>query len=226
MIPEILLTVSLIVYTIFISYATKRTYDWMINKGIKKKDAVYYNRKFVHIFAGGIITLAIPFYSTYFFPLIAGSLLTVITFLSHEKGGKLYWFQTDDDKNDVNFCLMWTLSIVILWHLVDNPWIAIIPPTFMAFGDGVTGIARNSFFKKRFKHPIGNCFMFAICAPMGLTFSFLSGITGMTPWAVLAAGVASIAERYEFGPIDDNVLITATSAIILYLGFQIHNMLL
>ena len=218
---DIPLTILLITYMVFISFATKKTFEWMKNRGIEEKDAIYFNRKFVHIFAGGIVTLLIPFLSTPILPLIAGIIITLITFSSHLRGGKLYWFQTNEDKNDVNFCLMWTLSIVGLWYLIQNPWIAIIPATYMAFGDGVTGLARNMLFKKRFKHPIGNCFMFAVCAPIGIILAFISGITGMTLWAMLSAAASSFLEKYEFGPIDDNILITLSSSIVLYIGFII-----
>ena len=222
---EILLTFALIIYIILISYGTKNIYEWMREKGIEKRDAIYFNRKFVHIFAGGIVTLFIPFFSSPIFPLIAGIMMTLITFLSHLKGGRLYWFQTSEDKNDVNFCVMWTISIVGLWYMLGNPWIAIIPAIYMAFGDGVTGLVRNIFFKKRLKHPIGNCFMFAVCAPMGTILALLSDTKGMTLWAVAAAAVASYIERYEFGSIDDNILITSSSSIVLIIGFYILNMI-
>jgi len=222
---DIPLTILLITYMVFISFATKKTFEWMKNRGIEEKDAIYFNRKFVHIFAGGIVTLLIPFLSTPILPLIAGIIITLITFSSHLRGGKLYWFQTNEDKNDVNFCVMWTISIVGLWYILGNPWIAIIPALYMAFGGGVTGLVRNIFFKKRFKHPIGNCFMFAVCAPMGTILAFISTIKGMTLWAVVAAAFASYIERYEFGPIDDNVLITSSSSIILLIGFYILSLI-
>ncbi|ENO12348.1 hypothetical protein MBGDC06_00044 [Thermoplasmatales archaeon SCGC AB-539-C06] len=54
-IVELIWTIILTIYTVSITFLTKKTYDLMINKGIKKRDAVYYNRKLVHIFAGGFI---------------------------------------------------------------------------------------------------------------------------------------------------------------------------
>ncbi len=209
------LSIILIIYTIVIAYSTKYIYHFMINRNIKKKDAIYYNRKFVHILAGGVVTLFIPFYSTPVLPLLAGLALTFITFFSHEKGGKLYWFQTDQDYNDVNFCFMWGISIFILWTVLGYPnrWIAIIPAAFMAFGDGITGIVRNKLFNRRLKHPIGNVFMAAVCIPLGYIYA---GIGSIAYGGVFAAIIASIAERFEFGPIDDNVLITISSSIVLY----------
>ena len=109
---------------------------------------------------------------------------------------------------------MWGISIFFLWIIFDTRWIAIIPAAFMAFGDGVTGIVRNWFFKKRFKHPIGNLFMVAVCIPIGYVFG---GYGGIALGGVIAAIIASITERYEFGFLDDNILITLSSSLILIL---------
>ena len=55
----------------------------------------------------------------------------------------------------------------MIWALVGDPWLAIIPSLFMAFGDGITGVVRNLVVKKRSKSPIGNVFMFIVSAPLG-----------------------------------------------------------
>jgi dolichol kinase len=221
MFVDLIISSILIIYALLVAYFTKNIYKWMINRNIKKIDAIYYNRKLVHIFAGGIIALIVPFFSSPFYPLFSGIILTLFTYISHERGKILYWFQTDDDINDVSFCLMWGVTVFIIWIVTGNPWIAIIPITFMAFGDGITGIVRNVVFKKRIKHPIGNIFMLAICAPMGFTLAHFSEISGMTLWAIAAAVIASIVERYEIGPIDDNILITVSSSVVLFIGFLI-----
>ncbi|MCK5635985.1 MAG: hypothetical protein KAH91_01085, partial [Thermoplasmatales archaeon] len=129
-----------------------------------------------------------------------------------------YWFQTEDNLNDVSFCFMWGVAIFVLWVIFDNPWIAIIPPAFIAFGDGVTGIIRNIAFKERKKHPIGNVYMMGVCILIGYYFAAYSGIAGLAIWGVIAAIVASLFERYEFGIIDDNVLVAGSATIILYVG--------
>jgi len=213
---DIVLTISLCLYTILVVYLTKYAFSFMVNRGINKDDAIYYNRKFVHIFAGGIVAFFVPLYSSEWYPLLAGFLLTILTYISHRQGNSMYWFQTKQDFNDVNFCLMWGISIFALWLAFDNPILAILPATFMSFGDGITGIVRNAMFKKRFKHPIGNVFMGLVCIPLGY---ILGGIGGIALGGVLAAVFASIIERYEFGPIDDNVLITLVASITLYLYY-------
>ncbi len=222
-IVEFIWIIILTIYTVSITFLTKKTYDLMVNKGIKKKDAVYYNRKIVHIFAGGVIALIVPIvFSSSIYPLFCGLSITIITYLSHKRrrGKMLYWFQTEDNLNDVSFCFMWGITIFVLWEVMGAmgntgaPWIAIIPAVFVSFGDGVTGIARNALFKKRTKHPIGNVFMAAVCIPLGY---FLAGFGGIAIGGAIAAIVASTMERYEFGPIDDNILITISSSIVLYI---------
>jgi len=218
----------LAVYAFAVIYSTKKTYEWMMRKGIKKKEAIYYNRKLIHIFAGGVIALLVPVvFISPVYPLFCGLGLTIYTFFSHKGGEKLYWFQTKRDLNDVNFCVMWGLSIFVLWSILslqgfeNAKWIAIIPATFMALGDGITGIVRNIAFRERSKHPIGNIYMGLLCIPFGYYFGILSGIKGMEYVGVIAAFVASIVERYEIGPIDDNILITISSSIVLYVGVHV-----
>jgi len=222
MLFQIILSIILILYAILVSLVTKKTFDLMVSRGIKKIDAIYYNRKLVHILAGGVIALFVPLFPTPLFPLFSGIILAIFTYYSHKKDQMLYWFQNDKDLNDVSFCLMWGFTVFILWTITGSAWISIIPITFMAFGDGITGIVRNAMFKKRTKHPLGNLYMFGICAPLGFIFAQLSSISGMIIWAVMAAAVASIVERYEFGPIDDNILITISSSIIIYIGFLVN----
>ena len=226
MLFQIILSIILILYAILVSLVTKKTFDLMVSRGIKKIDAIYYNRKLVHILAGGVIALFVPLFPTPLFPLFSGLILAIFTYYSHKKDQMLYWFQNDKDLNDVSFCLMWGFTVFILWTITGSAWISIIPITFMAFGDGITGIVRNAMFKKRTKHPLGNLYMFGICAPLGFIFAQLSSISGMIIWAVIAAAVASIVERYEFGPIDDNILITISSSIIIYIGFLVNTIII
>ncbi len=206
----------LVSYSITVTIFTKILYRWMKKKGIDENVAIYYNRKIVHIFGGGISTLFVPFvFDSPYYPLIIGMILATFTFIPYMRGELLYWVQTEENMNDVKFCFMWGLIVFILWTGLGSPWIAIIPPAIMAFGDGVTGLSRNYFFKKRTKHPLGNIFMLMVTVPVGYVFA---GIEGLVAWGVIAALVATFVERYEFGPIDDNVLITVFSALVLYFG--------
>jgi len=186
---------------------------------------VYYNRKIVHMFAGGVGSLSVPFlFTDLWYPMLAGLLLTVMLYASHRAGVVMHWFQTEQNQNDVKFALMWWVSISLIWWLVGDPWLAIVPSLFMAFGDGITGVVRNAVVQKRSKSPIGNVFMFIVSAPLGW-FAAKAGDPSIPVWGLLSATVATFVERYEFGPIDDNILITVAATAVLLLGVQIGPLL-
>jgi dolichol kinase len=90
----------------------------------------------------------------------------------------------------------------------------------MAFGDGITGIVRNLVIRERSKSPIGNVFMLIVSAPMGW-FVAQMGDPAIPVWGLIAAVVATFVERYEFGPIDDNILITVFATIVLLIGIEV-----
>lgn len=222
---QIFWTITLTLYALLITRLTEYPYIWMRNRGVEENVAVYYDRKIVHMLAGGVVLFAVPFVFTegtfpfpYAFPLIIGLALTVATLIPHLTGNLLEWVQVEKNKNEVHFCFMWGVTVFALWIVMGNPWVAIIPPIFMAFGDGITGVVRNILFQKRTKSMIGNVFMLAVTAPAGY---FLAGVVGLPVWGLIAAVVASYVERYEFGPIDDNVLITVSASLVLYLGHLI-----
>lgn len=219
---EILWVFILAIYAFSVVFLTKYLYEHLRARGVKQNVVIYLNRKLIHIFAGGVVVLAVPFvFTSPWYPLLCGLLMTVVTLIAHRTGKIFFWFQTDEDLNDVSFCIMWAVAIFVLWTILGNPWVAVIPPALIAFGDGITGIVRNFAFKERRKHPIGNIYMAGVSIPIGYYFGSLSGIEGMEFWGVLAAILASIFERYEFGPIDDNILITVIATSILFLGSYI-----
>ena len=219
---EILWVIVLIIYVFAFSIFIKKLYEYITKKGLDNDVAVYYNRKLVHIFAGGVVALLVPFvFSNPWFPLFCGLGLSIFTYIAHGTGHIMYWFQKKDDENDVSFCIMWALSIFIIWLVTGNPWISVIPALFMSIGDGVTGIIRNALYKKRSKHPIGNVFMLIVCVPIGYVFGDTAGIA---LWGISAGIIASLVERFEYKKIDDNIFITVFSSIIVYLGFYLNHM--
>ena len=215
---EFFWVVILALYAFGVILFTRHIYDYLVRKRIKRSVAVYYNRKIIHIFAGGVVVLAVPFaFDSPWYPILAGIILAILMYLLHLSGRILYWFQTKEDFNDVSFCFMWAIAIFILWTIFNDPWIAVIPPAFIAFGDGITGIVRNLAFKERKKHPIGNIYMMGVCIPIGYYFAY-AGVPSIPIWGIIAAIIASLFERYEFGIIDDNILVAGSATIVLYLG--------
>jgi len=218
---QILYSVGMGIYVMVVLFATKIPYDMMISRGVEDIRAVYYNRKIVHMMAGGVGSLCVPvLFVDYWYPLVCGILLTIFTYAAHASGTRMFWFQTDQNQNDVKFTLMWWTSITMIWVLVGDPWLAIVPSLFMAFGDGVTGVVRNAVIKKRSKNPIGNVFMFIVSAPLGYIVAGM-GDPSIPVWGLISAAIATFVERYEFGPIDDNILITVFATAVLMLGVEV-----
>ncbi|MDK6028139.1 dolichol kinase [Ignisphaera sp. 4213-co] len=203
------IAIPLFIYVLLVvSIFTRRLYSYLIGKGFRKNVVVYYNRKIIHISTGGFIALLVPIlFKEPFTPFVFAIILAFITLYPHIKGKELEWFQTKDNVYEVNFCIAWGASILVLWLFLNNPWKSIIPALFISFGDAATGIVRNAVFGRRTKHWIGNLAMAAVTIPMGY---FLAGFAG-----VVAAILATFVERFEFGYIDDNALIAITSTITL-----------
>ncbi|MBK1642633.1 hypothetical protein CKO12_12255 [Chromatium okenii] len=218
MTPQFAWAAGLSVYILAVLALTRFPYQWMIARGMEPIRAVYYVRKIVHMAAGGVGSIMVPLvFTDPWFPLVSGLLLTLLLYVAHASGWRFYWFQTGDNRNDVKFALMWALSVSLLWWLLNDPWLAILPALYMAFGDGITGIVRNAVIRKRSKSPIGNVFMLLVCAPLGW-FIGAQADPAMPLWGLASAVVATVIERYEFGPIDDNILITVAASAVLLLG--------
>jgi len=206
---EVLTAVILLFYVLGVLFFTKYVYIFLRKRGLEDNVVVYYNRKIIHILAGGVVALIVPYlFSSPLIPTAFALSLAIVTYIPHKIGKILYWFQVKDNMYEVNFCIAWALALLILWLVFGSPIYAIIPISFMSFGDAVTGIIRNTVYRRRTKSWLGNLGMFLVTFPIGV---YYAGHVGL-----IAAIVASIVEHYEIPPlIDDNVLITTTSLFVL-----------
>ena len=202
-------------------FAIKPFYDYLRSQGSEHMVAVYYNRKVAHMLAGGVPVIAAPLvFNNPIWVLLGGILGSIGLATTHLLDRRLWWMQTEQNMNDATFALMLGISVYVIWEYSNEPWLAVLPSLFMAFGDGVTGIIRNKMFKRRTKSAWGNVGMAALCLPLGYFVGSLAE-PGIPVWGLLSGLVASIVERYEFGPIDDNVLIVVFSSIVLFIGLNI-----
>ena len=72
------------IYVMAVLFGTKIPYDMMVNRGVEHIRAVYYNRKIVHMLAGGVGSLSVPIlFSSLWYPAICGGLLMVFTWVGH-----------------------------------------------------------------------------------------------------------------------------------------------
>ena len=202
-------------------FGIKPFYHYLRKQGSEHMVAVYYNRKVAHMLAGGVPIIASPMvFDNPIWVLIGGVLGSIALAATHILDRRLWWMQTEQNMNDATFALMLGLSVFVIWEYSDEPWLAILPSLFMAFGDGVTGIIRNKMFKKRTKSAWGNVGMAALCIPLGYIVGAMAE-PQIPLWGLIAGIVASFVERYEFGPIDDNILIVVFSSIVLFVGLNL-----
>ena len=207
MLLELLYASALLLWILFlVTFLTKKIYHHYVSKGIKKRVVIYYNRKIIHIFAGGLVAFLTPFiFTDVYIPFAMSLILAMVSYLPYKIGKINYWYQVPENKFDVHFCIMWGLSILLGKLIFNNWWVGVVPVLYMSIGDAVTGIVRNYMFGKRTKSWWGNLAMLAVCVPIGLTL----GLKG-----VLAAVVASILEHYEYKWIDDNIIVPLSSFLL------------
>ena len=212
-IHDLIITVPIFLWVLFVTqYLSKLIYNLAVKKGYPEDSATYFGRKFIHIFASGLIAISLPFlFREPFLPFLSALILVVYTYLPHRKKQLYQWFQIKDNFNEVNFCLMWGLVILIGWFFDKSFWLGVIPALFLSFGDGVTGIVRNIRYRKRTKAWEGSLAMLIVCILIG----FKMGWAG-----IIAALFATIFEKLEF--IDDNISIPIVSFLILLFFFILY----
>ncbi|MCY0867972.1 MAG: dolichol kinase [Desulfurococcus sp.] len=218
LVKESVYTLLLLAWVIVVVHPlTKHLYYLMRRHGVPHNKAVYYNRKIIHILAGGLVSIMIPLleYKTpvTIIPMIV--LLAAATYLPHKKGKLMYWFQDPENINEVHFIIMWGVVMTSSWLLFNNWVYGVVPVAFMSFGDGVTGIVRNLIYGGRNKSWYGNIAMLATVAPIGY---YLAGLPGL-----ISAVAASIVEHFEiYERIDDNITVPLTGfTILLALNFML-----
>ncbi|MDI9643629.1 MAG: dolichol kinase [Candidatus Verstraetearchaeota archaeon] len=205
---EMAIALAMLAYLMFIVYSTKWVYSALRKRGVEHNVSVYYNRKIIHIFGAGVLTLLFPVYFTGIaIPMLLVGIIAILIYIPHRTGKILYWFQMKENAYEVNFTIAWGFAIGFSWLIFGDPVYGVVTAAFMAFGDAVTGVVRNAMFKRRTKHWLGNVAMLAVSLPIGAVYA---GTAGM-----VAALVASIVEHFELNPIDDNILITLGSLITL-----------
>jgi phytol kinase len=216
LIKESMYTAILFIWVLIVVIPlTKLTYNVMVKKGATHIKAVYYNRKIIHILAGGVVSIMIPLlgYTTPLTIIPMLVLLFLATYIPHKTGKLLYWFQDPDNINEVNFVIMWGAVMITSW-VVFKDWVyGVVPVAFMSFGDGITGIVRNALYNKRNKSWFGNLAMAIVTVPVG---QIILGLPG-----AFAGLVASIVEHFEIhSKIDDNITVPLVSFLII-LGFRL-----
>jgi dolichol kinase len=212
---DFLITIPLFIWALFVmKYLSRWVYNFALKKGYPQHSATYFGRKIIHIFASGIIAFLIPFlYKKPFLPFISAIILGIYTYLPHKKEKLFQWYQVRENTYEVNFSIMWGLSILVGWYFDKTFWLGVVPVLFMSFGDGITGIVRNIKYKIRNKSWEGSLAMLIVCSLIGLKFGFAG---------IVAAAAATIVERFD----DDNIWVPLVSLSILILFYKFFPILI
>lgn len=205
---EVVLTLSLFTWIMFLSvYLTRLFYDAMVRRGIPHNVAVYFNRKIIHVLAGGVAAVVVGTYFTnYTTVALMVAVIAVGNYLPHRRRKLMHWYQVEENMFEVHFILMWGL-VMGLGFYVGDVRMGVLPILFMSVGDGVTGFVRNAIYRRRTKSWVGNVAMASFCVPVGYVMMDVAGAF---------AGIASsLVEKFEFGPVDDNITVPLVALICL-----------
>lgn len=175
-----------------------------IAKSVARWQNFYVARKVIHILAGGVAALLVPYiFRSPAIPLIGGLGMFTLTLLPRILGRRFDWFQVEGNWGEVWFCLTWTAVICGLWYLDLNAGVA--AALFMAVGDGVTGIVRNKVYGRWSKGVAGSIAMLLVSLPIGW---YYKGVAGL-----IASLIATLIEKWK--SVDDNITVPLVSALVM-----------
>jgi len=180
----------------------------------------YVSRKLGHL-GGAVAFLLCPllfssFWWSFWWPFILTVVFTILL-------GYARWFKPSTFRGvggsgrpealaEIHYPATGIVLIGIIWGILDKPWIAIVPLTFMGVGDAVTGLIRSKVYGKEVKGVAGSLGMLVTC----LLLAYF-----IEPYWIgeFGAIVATIAEKFTPTKrwIDDNLTIPLVSALVMVL---------
>lgn len=187
-------------------YLSNLFYDYQIPQ--------YISRKLGHL-GGCIGFLLCPLlFSSFWWPLILTTGFTIL--LLYARLFKPQAFRgvggsgRPEALAEIHFPATGIVLIGICWGLLGEPWLAIVPLTFMGAGDAITGLIRSKVYGREVKGVIGSIGMLVVC----LTLAYF-----VEPYwiGVVGAITAVLAEKYTKTTryVDDNLTIPLSSALVM-----------
>lgn len=110
---------------------------------------------------------------------------------------------------EVFFPAAGAISLSVGWAWLDNPWLAVVPILFMAWGDMLTGIVRSAVYGREVKGNLGSVAMIVVCLLVAYFFK---------PYWIGAVGAVTATLVEKFTPLshgfwDDNWTIVLGSLL-------------
>lgn len=177
----------------------------------------YISRKVGHFFGGVGLLLFVYFFQEPWWPLILSGGFTLLlggarilrpsTFRGVGGTGRSHALA------EIWFPLASTVSIVVGWMWLKNPFLGVVPALYMAWGDCITGLIRARIYGKEVKGIYGSGGMIIACLLIAYLFQ---------PYWMAAVGavVATLAEKctpISRGMLDDNWTIIISSLTVMSL---------
>ena len=159
----------------------------------------FVSRKVAHVGAG-LALLALPWLFVGPMWPVALSLGFLLLLAATHRTNIWHGFARTGRVAELAFAFSCFLSLLLLWG--RDPWLAVVPPLFMAFGDAATGIVRFRVYKKEVKGWWGSLACLGVCSAIALLVQPL--------WVGLAGAVAFTVTEKLCGDvgvihIDDNL---------------------
>jgi len=168
------------------------------------------SRKLGHL-GGCVGFLLCPFlFSTFWWPLILTTAFTLLLLYARWRRPSLFRGVGGSGRlqalAEIHYPATGIPIIAIGWGLLGQPWLAIVPLTFMGAGDAITGLIRNRVYKREVKGNWGSLGMLLVC----LTLAYF-----VTPYWLGAVGAITAVIVEKFTPtrqyLDDNLTVPIAS---------------
>ncbi len=188
-------------------YLANHFYD----KGVEQ----YISRKVGHGVGGMGLLLCVFLFSAPWWPIILALAFTLLLggarFIKPETFRGVGGTGRQHALAEVFFPAASTLSLGVGWGWLGNPWLAVVPILFMAWGDMLTGIIRSRVYRREVKGNLGSVAMIVVCLLIAYLFKpYWIGVAG--------AVVATLVERFtplSHGFWDDNWTIVVSSLLVM-----------
>ena len=174
----------------------------------------YISRKLGHL-GGAVGFLLCPLlFENFWWPLILTIAFTILL-------GYARWFRPHTFRGvggsgrpealaEIHFPATGIVTIGVLWGVFGEPWLAIVPLTFMGAGDAITGLIRSKVYGKEVKGNWGSLGMLVTCLILAYFIEpYWIGATG----AIVAVLVERFTKTTKY--VDDNLTIPLSSALVM-----------